>query len=706
MTYIARTSKCHDKKQTIKEHSIQTAELASSYAISPLKDIAYNCGVFHDLGKYQRSFVLKIMEKPTLKVAHAQCGAIELKNIEKDSITTKMMQYCIAGHHAGLHNFGNKCDDENQSTLCGVLKRETEDYSAYKDELKIKNLNQQEIFDFFKKDCRTYDELSDKFAFLTRYIFSCLTDADSLNSEYFEIQKERQTVKSDFIEALNILNNVLSNFKCETKLQKTRNLLQKQVFDKVNEKSDIYLMNMPTGSGKTLCSLKFALEKAVKYNKKRIIYVIPYNSIIDQMANTVEKLLGEEISVLRHQSTFNFENIEDEEERTSYKHATENWDADFIITTTVQFFESVYGNKRGKLRKMHNLADSIIIFDEAHLMPAEYLKPCLNVIAHITKNLNSEAIFLTATMPNYDKLFDGYSNIKILDLVTDKSDFDKFEKCNYTHVNFADEDELISHSLNLKSKLIVCNTKKRARDIFYKIIGEKYHLSTYMTVLDRQETIQTIRQRLEDKADITVVSTSLIEAGVDLDFETVYREMTGLDSILQAGGRCNREGYFDKGNVYIFSLPQTRVNNIKNTITNGIIKEFDNILDGIDAYYERLYLTNKIDNNFCDMKKTKIDEVYKIAFKTYAEKFKLISDNSLSIVIPNDEYSKKIVEFMKNTGIPQHKKLQKYLCNININEVNELQGVIQEYAGIYCLANLDYYDSEVGLKLTGKDYFI
>lgn len=703
--YIARTRTYDDGKQSIKEHSEETARLASEFAIEPLKDVAYQCGILHDCGKYTADFQRKIKGEGHLKVAHALCGAKALNELGNGDFITKMMQFCIAGHHAGLQDFGNKADDEEQTTLCGTLKRSTQDYSGFWDELLLRDIDRKKILTFMQEDCKSPQEMVEKYAFITRYIFSCLTDADSLDSEYFETQKARVSLQSDFKKCLGILDESLASFVAETTLQKTRAILQKQVFDKVGEKADIYLMNMPTGSGKTLCSLKFAMERAVREGKKRIIYVIPYNAIIDQMASTVETMFGDAISLLRHQSTFDFEHIDDEEERMQYKLATENWDGDFIITTAVQFFESVYGNKRGKLRKLHNMADGMIIFDEAHLMPIDYLKPCLHAIAHIVKNLHSEAVFLTATMPNYRDLFDGYVNVTFLDLVTDRSDFDKFETCAYHYLELTDEDALIEHTLDKKSKLVICNSKKMARELFYKCTGEKYHLSTYMTVLDREKTIATIRQRLAENAEITVVSTSLIEAGVDLDFATVYRELAGLDSILQAGGRCNREGKLEQGEVYIFKFPETKVGDVKTSMTTKILKDFPNILGGIDDYYSRLFSENKeiISKNLL-----KIDglPVYAIPFRSYSSAFNIIAKESVSIVAPTDEYSKKIVEQMRFSGLPQTKKLQKYLCNIHSNQVEELRGVIEECAGMLCLVNPEYYDDEVGLTFEGKDYFI
>lgn len=342
----------------------------------------------------------------------------------------------------GLPDGGTANDDENMSTLYGRLKRKTEDYSAYKTELELPDTDWQAEVKFLIRDCRQ-DDLNlivDKFAFLTRYCFSCLVDADSEDTAHFcQEPPYLEEMTSDFAACLNKVNNRLQTFIVQTELQKARSVLQKQVFEKIHKKAEIFLMNMPTGSGKTLCSVKFALEKAIRDKKRRIIYVIPFNSIISQTVEAFQNIFGEDVQILRHQSTYSYEEEgKGEDYKLIVKHATENWSADFIVTTMVQFFESLYSNKRGKLRKLHNMADSILIFDEAHLMPVKFLQPCLQGVAFITKYLNSEAIFLTATMPDFSKLIKEYAlpGSKIENLIDDVSAFTKFKKCKYEYIGF------------------------------------------------------------------------------------------------------------------------------------------------------------------------------------------------------------------------------------------------------------------------------
>ena len=513
--------------QTVEEHSKNTADLCRQFAIPVLKNLAYNVGVLHDIGKFQEDFQHRI-DGENIKVEHSTCGALVAKKLYPDVAIALMMEYCIAGHHSGIPDGGYKNDTSDMTTLSGRLKRNFEDYSAYKEEIELIEINRNEILSFLMQDCgKNIEILVDKFAFLTRYVFSCLVDADSIDTARFCNGDKIRPLTADFHACLEKVNTKLSSFVCTTPLQKTRALLQQQVFDKTDVNGEIYLMNMPTGSGKTLCSVKFALERAIRAGKKRIIYIIPYNSIIDQTMVVFEEMFGSDAEILRHQSTFSYEeNDYAEDYRRAAKSAAENWNVEsIIVTTAVQFFESVYANKRGKLRKMHNMADSILIFDEAHLMPQNYLQPCLRVITYITKYLNSEAVFLTATMPDFPKLLRQYAleNSQIIDLIDNTSTFCAFQKCKYQLLGKLRAESLLEKSMNYPSSLIIVNKKKSAKKLFELCGGKKYHLSTYMTAYDREIIIREIRDELKqleidfpDYKDvpqdrrITIISTSLI----------------------------------------------------------------------------------------------------------------------------------------------------------------------------------------------------
>lgn len=711
--------------QALKDHLSNVARLCSEHAMEQLKPLAYSIGLFHDIGKYSVSFQQRIRGKNIL-VEHAASGAKEAINLYGNNIISYLMAYCIAGHHTGLPDGGNKSDIEEEGTLSGKLKRDTEDFSDYKKELIIGKFDIEPIINFVFsgiKNTNDRDEVLEKYAFIVRYLFSCLKDADFIDTETFCNYTDRK-IKYNFAKGLEAINNELAGKECITKVQKCRSILQSQAFNKVSTKANIYMLNMPTGSGKTLCSMKFAIERLIKTNKKRIIYVIPYTSIIEQTAETFESIFGKNIPILQHHSNYYYEESVDKSYKSmtkeKLKKATENWDAPLVISTNIQFFESIYSFKGSKLRKLHNMAESIIVFDEIHLMPVQFLQPCLRAIGYITQILNSEALFLTATMPNFEELFKKYTpNANVIDLVEDKSLFPEFNNCTYKYLGICDLESIIEKTQQYKSSLIIVNNRKIAKKIYSMCTGKKYHLSTYMTNIDRSYTIKKIREDLENKEKIIVISTSLIEAGVDLDFETVFRELAGLDNIIQSGGRCNREGKRNNGYVFIFeneniSKRQSDLS-LRANVARNIIKEYTSegevdIVSSlcIEAYYEQLYGFNEqiiSDNSIAKM----CNHPTNIPFRTYAENFNMIDSETIGIVIDRDDESHKLIEGMRYGSINAKRKLQKYTATVYIWEFEELykNGVIDDYGtGVFCLTNMDYYKLDTGLQIENERNYI
>lgn len=729
--YIAHINEYTDAIQTVQQHSFQTAVLCREYAIPAFKDFLYVVGLLHDIGKYMDEFQKRI-RGAQIRVEHSMCGAIAAGELFPN-VMGLMIQFCIAGHHSGLPDAGFPNDTAELGTLYGRLKREFSDYSEYKRELEIPSVDFGAWTEFVAGDCRKDQELQiDKFAFLTRYAFSCLVDADSTDTADFCREEERpRALRSDFQACLDRVNARLSAFVCRTNLQKARSALQAQAFRNADRDAEIYLLNMPTGSGKTLASVKIALERALAGKKKRIIYVIPYNSIIDQTVDVFEGLFGGGLEILRHQSTFSYEDAEDQDEdyRKAATLAAENWDAPFIVTTAVQFFESVYANKRGKLRKLHNMADSILVFDEAHLMPQNYLQPCLQSIAFITRYLDSEAIFLTATMPDFENLIHKYAlpGSKIFNLIQDTLLFGEFQKCRYEYIGEVEADALLEKSSQSPSSLVIVNSKKAARQLFRECsTGKKYHLSTYMTPYDRKRILQEIREELNrlekdyptyeavpKERRITIIATSLIEAGVDLDVYTVFRERSGLDSILQAGGRCNREGRRATADVFVFDFADhTRRATVeeKGNLAKGLLEKYADISEPscIAEYYDTLYFMKQE-----EIQKNAMHEICtnikRLPFKEYAEKFELIDSKTVSVVVVRDEKSRDLIEHLRYTKSVNTRMLQNYVCTVYQKELEDLikQHVVEDYGtGVYCLTNLDYYDEQIGILFEARDYFL
>lgn len=734
MKYYAHTRE-DGERQTVKAHLIGVSKLAEGFSVDFLKPLAKKASYDHDTGKYALKYQWRL-DDDNIKFSHAACGALEYKKFaDKNDCFAPLMEYCIAGHHTGLMDGGTDADNSDSPTLNGILKRADEytgdsDYSAYTTEIDFATLTQEEITPPYNelRSAKDPTELIERYAFFTKYVFSCLTDADFLDTEIFCNKNVERGMSGDFKMALDKLNRELSDMPSNTPLRQARSRIQQQAFDNSVNKSHISILDMPTGSGKTLCSLKLALESG----KKRIIYVIPYTSIIEQTANKFEKMFGDVLPVLQHHSNYSYDGNTEEEKKTAekLKRTCENWDAPLIITTSVQFFQSIYHYKGSALRKLHNLRDSVIVFDEIHLIPTELLRPCLKAVGYITKYLNSEALFLSATMPDYSKLFDKFlPDVNYNKLVTDRTNFKYFKKCEYKDMGKTTLETIAENASRCKNALIVVNTKKTAAELYSLVQGEKYHLSANMTPAHRSRVIEVVRKKLKKGEHITVVSTSLVEAGVDLDFNTVFRQLSGLDSILQAGGRCNREGKDAKGYVYVFDIDETyrkgsdlamRINK-----TKGLLEKYQDITsyDGIKEYYDGIFDFNqsriaensiaKYNEQSNSFDRQGLMSPYSIPFRSYAMQFEYISADTISIVIddPDDQTCHELVETLRNGDMSVRRALQKYSVSVYMNVFKDLysQGVLNDHGtGIFILENQSYYNNETGLTTEAamQDYFI
>ena len=712
--YIGHTSD-DGRKQLLLDHLNGTSKLCRENANEFWADIAKFVGQIHDIGKYTSGFQKRINGAENIRVEHAICGAKEVAKAPPKSYVP-MIEYCVAGHHSGLPDGGTKVDGEEDSTLHGRMKRKTGDYSAYENEVKLEypKDNLRELFDVSNQR-----EIIERYSFFTRYLFSCLTDADFIDTERFVTPNTDRGMDGDFQKAYEKVCEKLNSFKIETKLQKSRSIIQEQVYKSVESNANVYTLNMPTGSGKTLCSIRAALKTAIENKKKRIIYVIPYVSIIEQTAKVFEDIFGDVLPVLQHHSNYDFDDDknEDENEITSekLKRSCENWDAKLIVTTNIQFFESLYHYKGRRLRKLHNLADSVIIFDEIHMLPIDYIQPCLRAMGYVTKYLNSTAILMSATMPNYDKFMERYmSDVKIENAVKDTSLFNVFDKCRYEYIGKCELASLAEKAQEYDNALIIVNKRKTARELYDMCSGNKYHLSTYMTPLHRSEIIAKIKEDIKNGINTTVISTSLIEAGVDLDFKAVFREIAGIDNVLQSGGRCNREGKMDMGDVFVFETDGGKGEiQLKSNITRNLFEEFDNISTDkcIEEYYSRLFAFNdgNIDKSTITSLMGEKLKIYEKPVRTDSDKFKFIKNQVIGIVIPRDE-NKDLIEQLRYGKLSVKRKLQQYSASVHIWELEEMikEGIIEQLdCGVCILANTDYYKSDVGLTLENDvDYFV
>lgn len=718
------------EKQTIKSHLEGTAKLAEENAVGLFKPIAHALGMAHDIGKYAEAFQNRLLNDSTERFEHSACGALEYEKMFRGShngLFAPIMEFCIACHHTGLQNGGSKILNKkasgntlNSRIYSGRKEKDyigRKDYDSYKEEITLETPDFSFILNYLQDEKKPVDRI-ELYSFFVRYLFSCLTDADFIDTERFCSPDIKRDLYADFTAAAVNLESKFKSCKKDTLLQQARSRLQEQAFNNVEKGVNVNILNMPAGSGKTLCSLKIALDKLNSdTSKKRIIYVIPYTAIIDQTAEEFMQIFDKCAEVLQHHSNYIFkEDSENNSTEEKLRLACENWDAPVVITTAVQFFESVYGCKTSSLRKLHNMADSVIVFDEIHTLPTECLQPCIRAIGYITRYLNSEVIFLSATMPDYSHLFECYApKMKVKNLITDKEDFKYFKKVIYKKID-ADFEKAAKMAEDFKTALIITNSRKSARDTYSLLSGNKYHISTYMTPYDRKRVIDEIKTDLSDNKPVKAVSTSLAEAGIDLDFEAVFRQMNGLDSILQAGGRCNREGKNDTGCVFVFKpLSDKPSQDIRCLSTERLFEAFENITDPkcIERYYNDIFLSNEQKIRENTITENRPVNPAEIDFKDYSERFQLIKEETVGVVIVQNEDCRSILKELKSNRRLALRKLQQYTVPLKCRGDNSEfmtalnKGIVKKSEdGIFMVENMKYYNPEIGLNVELNDDII
>lgn len=492
------------------------------------------------------------------------------------------------------------------------------------------------------------DMLAD--SFIIRMLYSCLVDADYLDTERF---MSNGAVERGTGEALPALLDKLEQYIAPwwnptSELNKRRCEILKACLDGGAKEKGLFTLTVPTGGGKTVASMSFALRHAVRHGMDRVIYVIPYTSIIEQTADVFRSIFGEE-NVVEHHSNASYE-VGEHGDAAQYRlmRATENWDAPIIVTTAVQFFESLYANRPSKCRKLHSIANSVVIFDEAQMLPTEHLRPCVAAIGALVTRFGASAVLCTATQPVLNDLFRQYaSDLKPTELCPNVSDlFAQLRRTTFEQVGTLNMDALAEKLAALPQVLCIVNSRKAAQEVYARLpMKGSYHLSTLMYPAHRRVVLAEIRRRLKDGLPCRVVSTSLIEAGVDVDFPAVYREMAGLDSILQAAGRCNREGK-RKSNESIVTIfegvsatPQMLRVNIgaaKETLRDGVDPAAPETVERYFRAYRSLAGT-KLDKADVVSAFEKGISGCSLPFRTVAERFHLIDDTSKTIYIPIGE---------------------------------------------------------------------
>lgn len=714
--YIAHRRESDNQDQTLLEHLTATATIAARFAEAfNNEEYAFLCGMLHDLGKYSEKFQNRIKNNGK-KCDHTSAGA---RIINENPGLGKIGAYCIAGHHSGLQNSGGRTDVGGEGTLYGRLAGDytIPDFEAYKNEI-----NQSQCVLTKRPNIRPLNKRGFSYSFLIRMLYSALVDADYIDTELFMSSGSvDRNVDYNFTKFYLELNVVLNSFSGQGLINEKRAEILRNCIEKSEMKKGLFTLTVPTGGGKTLSSMAFAIKHLIKNNMDRIIYVIPYTSIIEQNAKVFKDIFGSD-RVLEHHSNFDFN--DDEGIVNKQRLSTENWDVPIVVTTNVQFFESLFANKSSRCRKLHNMANSIIIFDEAQMFPVEYLTPCIMAIAELVHNCNSTAILCSATQPAITERFpDVIASNEICENTEEL--YTTFKRTTIVNRGLLDSEYLTYEMNELNQCLCIVNTRKHALKLFGLLEGEgNYHLSTLMCPEHRKVVLKEIRQRLKDKLPCRVVSTRLIEAGVDVDFPRVYRVIAGLDSIVQAAGRCNREGKLKAesginilGEVHVFEaeeeLSKRQPPSFKREIevTKKIMLRHNDITSpkAIKDYFVELYgylgeegmgaknIYERLESGFSNGR-------LEYDFKDIAEEFRLIKENTFSVIVPYDKNACDLIEQL--VYVEYYRKiirsLQGYTVNIYEYEYAALLGVgklrlIKDE--IMVLRSIGDYDDNTGLKI-------
>jgi len=667
MIYYAHSTDNHDKSdwQLLAEHLINTARLAAAFGRTLGIDRAVHlAGKLHDLGKYVERFQARLEGAPD-RVDHSTAGAAQVLSLAKtfdEQIIAELIAYAIAGHHAGLPDkngsasLDERVKDVDVRLLDSVWEEEIDpDMTGVMPELK-----------WHEDPARRKFQL----AFLGRMIFSCLVDADFKDTERFYCRVENRTKDRDWPDLQDILPILLDNF--ETHMaglqigERTINHLRSDILTGVRAAAEkppgLFTLTVPTGGGKTLASLGFALEHAKKQSLRRIIYAIPFTSIIDQTVDVFKDTLKEDI-ILEHHSAIEEEAFGKRQQADKLKLAMEDWAAPIVVTTNVQLFESLFAARPGRCRKLHNIAGSVIILDEAQTLPRHLLAPSVRAIDELAHTWNCSVVLCTATQPALDE-----RNFKLghpmglklegRELASDPARlFRELKRVTISRAGEMTNDDLVIALRESGQGLVIVNSRAHALDLYNAATGAGLegvsHLTTRQYAVHRRRILETIRARLKAGKACRVIATSLVEAGVDLDFPLVWRAETGLDQIAQAAGRCNREDKRDahESIVTVFSPrdypPPAELRKLAGAFERVCSRHEDLLSpEAIADYFGEVYWQTG-----AALDRERILEDFRIdrtgtdfAYRTVAEKFRMIENGMAPVIIARDDKAMKAVE--------------------------------------------------------------
>ncbi|MBL4807862.1 MAG: CRISPR-associated helicase Cas3' [Rhodobacteraceae bacterium] len=684
---------------TAENGDILAAELLVDHSSAVSCSAAGNAGAFgteaigeitgwlHDLGKMKPEFQAKLLGAIN-KETHSGEGARYAFDTFGPNIG-KIIAYCIAGHHTGLPNGKGRSENRPATPLSERINQA--ETLQLPDWMSLPNLA-------IPGPLRELsDPINFRLHFFTRMLFSALVDADFIETERYYSPNAPRGRTTDLAALRDRLIHRLGQFpKPDTQVNRLRAEVLNAAGDRAKERRGLFSLTVPTGGGKTLSSLRFALDHAVNHGMRRVIYVVPYSAIIEQTADVFRHDLQDEDAVLEHHTAYDFDARLDEAQAERMKLAAQNWDRPIIVTTAVQFFESLFANRTQKCRKLHNIANSVIVLDEAQTLPINFLLPSLAALKELARGYGCTVVFCTATQPaifQEDGLTapEAPSKADTIEIAPHPAElYEQLKRVEVHQAGAMSNDDLAAR-LHGRSALVILNNKKHARKLYDALQGDGvYHLTTAMTGVHRRDVLQQVAEGLKaqrenaDAPPILLFSTSLVEAGVDLDFPEVWRAIAGLDSIAQAAGRCNREGRMNgKGQVYVFEpeadFPPPPELQQNAEVARAVLHAHPDPLtpEAIIAYFKQLYWDRSADLDAkAIMARIAQGTQLDFPFADIAADFKLIGETTVPLIIGGGKYglnskARDLLRFSPFAGAIA-RKMQPYSVSVPPNVRNEL----------------------------------
>jgi CRISPR-associated endonuclease/helicase Cas3 len=712
-----------EKWELLETHLAEVAERCEQYAAAfHAGEWGWIAGRCHDLGKASAEFQRYICQSTDRenageessspqRVNHSTFGARYVAHNLRGP-EGRILAFCIAGHHAGLADAWPESESANRSSLNYRLSEESIPSVPFQSVA----LRRPPLYLRASSAPRDFS-----LAFFVRMLFSCLVDADRTCTESFCDPKqalERSIARPTLAQLREKLDVHLRNKKHDapnTLVNAQRQTILQNCLDAAQCEPGFFSLQVPTGGGKTLSSLAFALHHA-KARMERIIMAIPFTSIVEQTADVYRDALGPlaPLSIVEHHS-----NLKPERETRANQLGTENWDAPLIVTTNVQLFESMFAASTTPCRKLHRLTNSIIILDEAQTLPVELLKPTLHALRELVNNYGCTVVLCTATQPALEKRDDFSIGLEgVRPIIPDAPRlFEIMRRVRVQHIGTVEDDDLTNRIAAEHQVLCIVNTRRHAAELFDRVhatASDVFHLSTLMCGAHRRMILRKIRRRLLHHLPCRVISTQVIEAGVDIDLPVVYRAATGFDSLAQAAGRCNREGKVPLGTTYIFDTEELPPPGMLRTAANTAKEIWKDGIDPlspstIQQYFRLMYWKHSADWDKhevmpCMALDRNRPAELRFQFREIARRYVMIRNEQLPILIPYGKNVRQIVADLTNPSINfvSHRRLQPYLVSVPRNALRSLEEnqVVQAHSsGVWLLLRDDAYSCGKGLTL-------